>query len=180
MKNIFVAVLCGFFFLGNVMAQEQTADENVEDIRLEDIDVPAGTQDLDFEGIIPPARKCLDAVDGRCLKYDENYEKELSAKLGRKIENGTIGLSDIPVFIVKIIDLVSKLAGSITVLMLMYAGLQYMMGVLTEDKEKAKTTIKYALIGLAVTFLSWLVVNIIKTQLTGVDYFGNFVEEQTP
>lgn len=177
MKKLIIGFVLSFAFFSFATAQVQTTDANIDEITLEEIDVPAGTQDIDFEGIIPPARKYIEDENGNIIQ-DPNYDAELSGKLGKKIENGTIALSDIPIFIVKTIDLVSKLAGSITVLMLMYAGIQYMLGVLTEDKEKAKTTIKYALIGLVVTFISWLVVNIIKTQLTGVDYFGNFVEEQ--
>ncbi len=61
--------------------------------------------------------------------------------------------------------------------MVMYAGGQYMFGEMLDTKEQAKTTLKYALAGLVVTFLSWVVVNIIKTQLTGVDYYGNLVEQ---
>jgi len=87
--------------------------------------------------------------------------------LARRVETGNLEVKDVLFFIVKLIDLVSALAGTFCVIMLLYGGFQYMMSGLNDDKESAKKTIRYALIGLAVTFLAYLIINLIFSQFTG-------------
>jgi hypothetical protein len=41
-----------------------------------------------------------------------------------------------------------------------------MTGGITDDKEKGKKTITYALIGLSITLLAWILVNIIQVAIT--------------
>ncbi len=87
--------------------------------------------------------------------------------LAGRIQTGTVQVGDILYFIVKLIDLVSMLAGSICVLMLLYGGYQYMISGLNDDKESAKKTFRYALTGLVITFLAYLIVNLVFSQFTG-------------
>ena len=86
--------------------------------------------------------------------------------LGYKIERGTLSLNDIPLVILHLIDLVTRIAGTIAVLVIIYGGFQLIYSGLTEAKEEAKNTIKYAIIGLFVTFMAWFIVNLLITQLT--------------
>ena len=78
----------------------------------------------DFEGIIPSGN-----VSGVSEKT-----KELSSRIKR----GQVTLGDTVLILVKMIDLVTKLAGTIAVLMLIYGGYQYMIGGISDDKEGAK------------------------------------------
>jgi len=71
------------------------------------------------------------------------------------------------IILVKMIDLITKLAGTIAVLFLIYGGYQYMIGGITDDKEGAKKTIQYAVMGLIVTFLAYVIVNLVQTQFLG-------------
>lgn len=138
-------------------------------------------EEVNFDGLIPAARyQKITVDDQKNIRITETATTGRAGELGRKIENGTIGLKDMPIFIVKAIDLFSKLAGSVAVLMLMYGGVQYMFGELLGTKDKAKQTITYAIGGLVLTFFAWLIVNIVQTQLTGVDYFGQVQEEYIP
>lgn len=105
----------------------------------------------EFDGIIPSA----------------DTDNEAVRNLSERIQTGTVEITDILYFIVKLIDLVSMLAGSVCVVMLLYGGFQYMVSGLNDDKEAAKKTFRYAIIGLVITFLAYLVVNLIYAQFTG-------------
>lgn len=111
-------------------------------------------QDKVFKGIIPAPDPTQVDASGK------------NTSLGAKIQDGTIGLADVPIIIIYFIDILTKLAGSIAVIFIMYGGLQLMFSGATEDKQAAKTTIKWAIIGLIISFLAWVIVNLIQTQLT--------------
>lgn len=107
----------------------------------------------DFDGVIP----------------SRDTEDEAILSLAGRVETGTLHVTDILYFIVKLIDLVSGLAGTLCVLMLLYGGFQYMMSGLNDDKESAKKTIRYAIMGLIVSFLAYLIVNLLFVQFTGME-----------
>jgi hypothetical protein len=88
--------------------------------------------------------------------------------LGERIRNGTVDLSDVILMLLQFTDVIIKLGGSLAVLMLIIGGIQGMVGGLTDDKEAAKKTIKWALVGLGVAVLSWPVVNFFQSWLTSV------------
>ncbi|PID70114.1 hypothetical protein CSB37_03840 [bacterium DOLZORAL124_38_8] len=131
-------------------------------------------RDDEFNGILPSAKKCLKWQAGLCVKWDKGYENTKAGQLGKRIEEGTVTFADIPVFIVKFIDFLTKLVGTVALLFMIYGGFQLM----TDQRDDGKSTIKYAIAGVFVAFLSWLAVNIVKSQLTGVDYYGNWVKEE--
>ena len=56
--------------------------------------------------------------------------------------------------------------GLLAILMLIVGAYFYIAGGLTDDKEKGKTVIKYALGGLVLTTLSWIIINVILLALT--------------
>ncbi len=105
----------------------------------------------DLGGIIPSGQE-----DDAALKA-----------LADRVELGQVEIKDVLFFIVKLIDLVSALAGTLCVIMLLYGGFQYMMSGLNDDKESAKKTLRYAITGLIVTFLAYLIINLIFAQFTG-------------
>ena len=105
----------------------------------------------DFQGVIP----------------SEKGASESTKNLSRRIKNGQVKLSDVIVIIVKFIDLVTKFAGTLAVIFLIYGGYQYMIGSISDDKESAKKTIQYAIMGLIVTFLAYVIVNLVKVQFLG-------------
>jgi hypothetical protein len=111
-------------------------------------------QDRVFQGIIPAPDPMQTDPTGNNIS------------LGAKIQNGTVELSDIPLIIIYFIDILTKLAGSIAVIFIIYGGFQLMFSGATEDKQAAKTTLRWAITGLIVTFLAWVIVNLIQTQLT--------------
>lgn len=111
----------------------------------------------DFDGIIPNKDSVVGTSEG-----DEKVRQ-----IAERVKNGTLDLTDVFIFILKLIDLVTKIAGSIAVIAILYASIQFMVSGVTDEKEQAKTTLKYAIIGLIVTFGAWLMVNLLLVQLGG-------------
>lgn len=119
----------------------------------------SGLGDSEFEGVIPTL---------------ENENPAISSLAGR-IQTGTVEVTDVLYFIVMLIDLVSALAGAVCVLMLLYGGYQYMISGLNDDKESAKKTLRYAITGLVITFLAYLIVNLVFSQFTGTGMSWSWV-----
>jgi hypothetical protein len=86
--------------------------------------------------------------------------------ISEKIKMGTISLNDIPIILLRLIDLFTKIAATIAVTMILWGGVQYIFSGITEEKESAKNTLKYSIIGLFVTFWSWIAVNMLQIHLT--------------
>ena len=80
--------------------------------------------------------------------------------LATMIKTGDIHLRNLPCFIKYITETLIALGGSIAVLFVMVGGYKYIIG--SEDKkDEAKKTITYALIGVAVSLLAWVMVDIV-------------------
>jgi len=102
-----------------------------------------------------------------CAEFIANpSENAKKITLGNKIKGGCVELSDIPFLVIHLIDICTKLAGTIAVIFLLYAGFQMIVSGVSDDREAAKNTIKYALTGLVVSFLAWVIVNLVQVQLT--------------
>lgn len=87
-------------------------------------------------------------------------------ELSKRLVDGTVELNDIPHLFLYWIDWVPTIAGSIAVLMLVYGGFLFMLSGITEGKEEAKNTIKWALVGIIVSSLAWVIVNLLQVALT--------------
>jgi hypothetical protein len=91
----------------------------------------------------------------------------IPSSVGKKIKDGTVALTDIPVVIIHFIDFLTEIAGTVAVIFILYAGFQFITSGLNESaREEAKKTIQYAIIGLVVALLSWVIVNVIQVQMT--------------
>jgi hypothetical protein len=82
------------------------------------------------------------------------------------IKTGAIHLWMLPYFISYFADFFLGIAGLISVLFVLLGGFWYMTGGVTDDKEKGKKTITYALMGLVLTLLAWIIVNVLQVQVT--------------
>ncbi|EKD93325.1 MAG: hypothetical protein ACD_28C00178G0003 [uncultured bacterium] len=87
--------------------------------------------------------------------------------LGCAIQTGKLRLWMLPFFITYFIDFFIGIAGTISVLFVMLGGFWYITGGIVDDKEKGKNTIKWALVGLGITLLAWILVNVIQVQVSG-------------
>ncbi|MDP2624775.1 MAG: pilin [Candidatus Peregrinibacteria bacterium] len=87
--------------------------------------------------------------------------------LGCAIKTGIIKLWMVPFFITFFANFFIGLSGIISLLFVVLGGFWYMTGGITDDKEKGKKTIMYALVGMSITLLAWIIVNVIMVQITG-------------
>jgi hypothetical protein len=86
--------------------------------------------------------------------------------LGCAIKSGYIRFWMIPFFVSYALNFIISLAGLIIVAMIIIGAYYYIAGGLTDDKEKGKTIIKYALYGFVLVLSSWTLVNILLLALT--------------
>lgn len=98
--------------------------------------------------------------------WDELTPESKDCVLALAIKYGKIHLWMIPYYITYFANFFIGLSGVISVLFVLLGGFWYMTGGLTDDKEKGKKTITYALGGMVLTLLAWLIVNIIQVQVT--------------
>lgn len=82
------------------------------------------------------------------------------------VKTGYIKMWMLPFFIAWILGFIIDLAGLISILMIMIGAYYYIAGGLTDDKEKGKTIIKYAIGGLVLTMLSWVIVQVLLLAVT--------------
>lgn len=80
--------------------------------------------------------------------------------LAGMIRTGDLSLRQIPCFIKYFSQTLIAVAGSLSVIFVMIGGYRYVLGA-DEAKDEAKRTITYALIGLAVSLLAWIMVDIV-------------------
>jgi hypothetical protein len=80
--------------------------------------------------------------------------------LATMIKTGNIHLNNIPCFIKYFTQTLVGLAGSLSVVFVMVGGYKYVV-LSDEGKDKAKKTITYALIGLAVSLLAWVIIDLV-------------------
>ena len=78
--------------------------------------------------------------------------------LANLIRTGDITLRQIPCFIKFFSQVFIGIAGSLSVIFVMVGGYKYVL-FSADEKEDAKKTITYALIGLAVSLLAWILVD---------------------
>jgi hypothetical protein len=163
MRKIIVGFMLAFLLFGahnGVLAQDTSKREGI-------IPAPKDTDTQTCESLI---FKHTSIVEGKRKINQKDLRKDLMntaiISLGTKIKGGCVQLRDVPFIVIHLIDLFTKLAGTIAVIFLLYAGFQMIVSGVTDDREKAKNTIKYAVTGLIVSFLAWVIVNLVQVQLT--------------
>ena len=73
---------------------------------------------------------------------------------------------DVINFLLHLIQMLLTLAGILAIILIMYGGFQYIFGAMSDDKDAGKNTIKYSLLGLAVTLSAWILVDITISLVT--------------
>lgn len=86
--------------------------------------------------------------------------------LGCAIRSGYMKFWMLPFFILFALEFLIELSGAFAVLMVMVGAYYYIAGGLTDDKEKGKTIITYALGGFVLVLASWALVNLLLLALT--------------
>ncbi|MFO0763957.1 MAG: hypothetical protein U0518_03835 [Candidatus Gracilibacteria bacterium] len=79
------------------------------------------------------------------------------------LRSGNITTDDIPKVIVSLINIVLALAGTISLIMIIYGAFQMVMGSYEQNVKGGKQTITYALIGLVISASSWFIIKFVFT-----------------
>lgn len=134
------------------------------------------------EGVTTKA--ACDAVKGEFkeeYRYDRKKEIDIEKKLGERdphtesilacaIIAGSVRLWMIPFYIRYFSDFILAIAGGICILVIIYGAYTYIIGSISSEGEGAnsgKKIIKWAVVGLALVFSAWSIVNILMAFLTG-------------
>ena len=97
---------------------------------------------------------------------NEHGAEALGEYLGCAMKLGLVKFWMIPYFVIYALNFAIQLAGLITVLMIVVGGYYYIAGGITDDKEKGKHIITYALGGFVLVLTSWFIVNTLLLALT--------------
>ncbi len=108
--------------------------------------------------------EAFNQVMGGGKDYEPDQRMNL---LGCAVKSGRITLAMIPFFITYFSNFLLGMAGLISVLFVVLGGYRYVIGGLTEDKEKGKQTIMHALMGFGLSLLAWAIVNVVMGAVTG-------------
>ncbi|MBT6068278.1 hypothetical protein HOG48_00825 [Candidatus Peregrinibacteria bacterium] len=100
--------------------------------------------------------------------FENDYTREQQYQvIACTIKSGRFHLFMAPYMIRYVLELIIGLAGLICTIFVIVGAYQYMIGSVADNKQKGKETIRNALIGLTITLLSWLIVNIVQVAVTG-------------
>lgn len=109
---------------------------------------------VDYKGVFLTPKSVKDPAT-----YQITSPRDTAMSCG--IKTGRIDMWLIPYYIVRVIDFALLLSGILAVLFIVIGGYLFIVGSYTDEKEKGKKTIMYALLGLALSLLSYTVVNLI-------------------
>ena len=109
-----------------------------------------------------PQRRVTAAGEFKTLSRDDQYEV-----IACSLKSGRFHLFMAPYMIRYFVEVMINIAGLVCVLFIVIGAFQYIIGSVSENKQQGKDTIKHALIGLVITLLSWIIVNVVQVALTG-------------
>lgn len=104
-----------------------------------------------------------DAVKAYLATSEDKYTETF---LACAVKSGNIKFWMVPFYARHVLSFLLGIAGLISVLMIIVGAYYYIAGGISEDKEKGKNVIKFALGGLVLTTLAWIIVNFILLLLT--------------
>lgn len=123
--------------------------------------------------ILPKAESTTGFDCDNLLDYFAEYgkfmlpEDDTIPTLGCAIQTGRISIAMVPYFIKYFSNYLLGLVSIIALLFVVIGGFLYTLGGLSQQKEKGKTFIMNAIIGMVIAFLAWTIVNVIISAITG-------------
>lgn len=118
---------------------------------------------------------CKKLIDVALSTYGEDEAKVYIGKneneftetfLACGISSGNMSFWMIPYYIRYTLSFLIGIAGLLSVLMILVGAYYYIAGGISDDKEKGKTIIKFAIGGLILTSLAWILVNFLLLLIT--------------
>ncbi len=96
----------------------------------------------------------------------DESQSAMESYLACAFKTGNVHLWMAPYFITFAMEFLINLSGLISILMIVVGAYFYIAGGITDDKDQGKTIIQYAVLGLVVTTVAWVVVNLLLLYLT--------------
>ncbi len=130
---------------------------------------PKGKNPTLREAVIQDAKITVTGIvfDKDSKRIDTSREvKARDAAMTCGFKSGRVPLWLVPFYIVRVIDFLLLVGGLVSVGFIVIGGYHMIIGGFSEEKEKGKNTIKYALIGLTLTLLAYTIVNLVLLFLT--------------
>jgi len=133
------------------------------------------TPETDFDNWVKNQEGEYDSIADDCdtsteIKFKETIRvlenSSPGSYLSCKIQTGTFLAADIPYYLTYIADFLLGIVGLISTLFIVIGGYNYIIGGISEEKEKGKNTIKHAIMGLVIALLAWAVVNSVIALVT--------------
>ncbi|MDD5469415.1 MAG: hypothetical protein PHO92_01285 [Candidatus Peribacteraceae bacterium] len=86
---------------------------------------------------------------------------------GCDFASGQVHADCIPGYIAYLIKILFGFTGGICLIVILVGGFQYALGTVAGGKDKAMATIRYGIIGMILSALSYVIVNFIVTAIAG-------------
>jgi hypothetical protein len=82
-----------------------------------------------------------------------------------KLRNGNVGFNDIPAIIINVTNYILGLAGTVTVVMIIYGAVRMGLGSLSNDKETGKKIISAGIVGFVLAVSGWFIIRLVIENL---------------
>ena len=102
----------------------------------------------------------LNAID---VGGESELEKKEGRLLGCGVITGRIRLYFWKPYVAYLIQNLSILAGALSMLFITLGGYQYFLAMVSGEDSNAKNTVKNAILGLVISFSSWIIVEIVQS-----------------
>lgn len=99
-------------------------------------------------------------------QYKSFTRQEQYDVIACSLKSGRFHLFMVPYMIRYFVELIIQLSGLVCVLYIVVGAYQYIIGSVSENKQQGKDTITNALIGLVITLMAWIIVNVVQVALT--------------
>ncbi len=165
LKRLISSLLLSAFLIVPVAGASNTILPRLDPDNIFECD-PKADDWNDYYGLFFQDEEFLQAIIQESAESGEGPNVEINDILACAIKTGRVQFWMIPYFISNILNFLIGISGLLSILMIMVGAYFYIAGGITDDKEKGKTIISYALGGLVLTILSWTIVNFILLIIT--------------
>jgi len=122
-----------------------------------------GLASAQYEGVLPQDI-ASEVYEDEILGTFQGYA---DMNISQHIKNGTIDWRGVVLVMIGVINMLTKFAGTMAVIFFIYSGARMMLGGISSGSmDTARNHFQWALIGLVVTFMAWVIVNFVIVMMT--------------